>query len=475
LVAATIPLTPDEAYYWVWSHALAPGYLDHPPMVALWIRAGTALLGETPLGVRLLAPLSAALGSLLVAQAGTDLLGKRGIGVRAAVLLNATLLFGVGAVTMTPDTPLLFFWTAALWALGRLCATGNGKWWLMAGLSAGLALDAKYTAALLAPAILLWLVATPSLRPWLRRPHPWAGAALAAACFAPVVLWNAAHGWASFARQGGRAAAWEPGRAPQFLLELLAGQIGLATPLLAALFAAGIVLTIRRACRREPGFVLLAALTGLPALLFLQHALGDRVQPNWPAVIYPAAAMTAATLPWPHRQRPSIALGFAITFAVYLQAARAALPLPPLLDPTLMRLGGWPDLARAVAAAAGREAAGFVAATNYGDAAELAWLLPASTAAPVVGVDPRWALFALPDARPGIAGRRGLLLVRDGEMPNPSDWTTAAPLAALARARDGVVAERYRLYLVTGREGAGAEVLLPRRVAEGGKNEPAEP
>ena len=44
-IAACIPLAPDEAYYWVWSHALAPGYPDHPPMVALWIRLGTMLAG----------------------------------------------------------------------------------------------------------------------------------------------------------------------------------------------------------------------------------------------------------------------------------------------------------------------------------------------------------------------------------------------------------------------------------------------
>ena len=47
VVAAALPLSPDEAYYWVWSRALAPGYLDHPPMVALWIRAGTWLAGDS--------------------------------------------------------------------------------------------------------------------------------------------------------------------------------------------------------------------------------------------------------------------------------------------------------------------------------------------------------------------------------------------------------------------------------------------
>ena len=53
-VAAVTPLAPDETYYWVWSQALAPGYLDHPPMVALWIRVGTWLFGMNPLGVRML-------------------------------------------------------------------------------------------------------------------------------------------------------------------------------------------------------------------------------------------------------------------------------------------------------------------------------------------------------------------------------------------------------------------------------------
>jgi hypothetical protein len=51
LVAALVPLAPDEAYYWVWSRALQPGYLDHPPMVALFIRAGTLLAGEGAFGI----------------------------------------------------------------------------------------------------------------------------------------------------------------------------------------------------------------------------------------------------------------------------------------------------------------------------------------------------------------------------------------------------------------------------------------
>ena len=112
-------------------------------MVALWIRAGTMLAGDGPLDVRLLAPFATALGTVLLFRAAEDLLPNRGAGLTAATLLNATLLMGIGAVTMTPDTPLLLFWTATLWALGRMLATGRREWWLASGAAAGLALDSK--------------------------------------------------------------------------------------------------------------------------------------------------------------------------------------------------------------------------------------------------------------------------------------------------------------------------------------------
>src|ERR1700760_3617062 len=54
LVAADLtPLTFDEAYYWMWSQHLAGGYYDHPPMVAVVIRLGTMIAGDTEFGVRL--------------------------------------------------------------------------------------------------------------------------------------------------------------------------------------------------------------------------------------------------------------------------------------------------------------------------------------------------------------------------------------------------------------------------------------
>ena len=472
LVAAEAPLSPDEAYYWVWSRALAPGYLDHPPMVALWIRIGTFLVGDTALGVRLLGPLSVALASLLLADAAERLLPGREAGWRAAALLNATLLVGAGAVILTPDTPLLFFWTLALWALARIATGGGGTWFAVLGLAAGLALASKYTAILLGAGIGGWLLLTPSLRPWLARPAPWLGLAFAAAIFAPVILWNAEHGWAGFLKQGGRVGSWAPSRAFTFLGELVGGQIGLATPLIFLFCAAGMGLAAKRAWRgRDPAWTLLAVLTLLPAGVFVQHAIGDRVQGNWPAILYPAAAIAAAGLRgafWHRLFRPALALGFLLTFLVYLQATLAPFPLPAGIDPVTRQLRGWPGLAARIAAAAQLEGAAFVAADQYGIAAELA--RQPAIAIPVLATEARWALFDLPAA--SIDGRQGLLVrsLRRGEDVDTTPWAEIVEIGRVSRDNAGAAVEEYRLYRVRGhdlsrvrgREAGTPVVVLPR-------------
>jgi 4-amino-4-deoxy-L-arabinose transferase-like glycosyltransferase len=457
------PLSPDECYYWIWAQAPANGYLDHPPMVALWIRLGTAFAGDTALGVRLLAPLAGFIGSVALARAGRDLLGTWRAGIAAAAIMNATLFSGVGSVTMTPDTPLLLFWTLTLTALARLVATGNGILWLPAGCMAGLAMDSKYTAVLLAPALLAWLIASPGMRGWFVRWQLWAASALAVAPVAGVILWNAGHGWASFAKQGGRTGAWDPARAAGYLGELIGGQAGLATPLIFAMCVAGIAVALRRA--RQPAWGLLAALTFIPALVFIQHALGDRVQANWPAIIYPAASIAAAGLGgfWVRIRGPAVALGFVLTALVWLQGAAAPLPLPRAVDPTLMRLGGWTGWAATIRERADAAGAAFVATDNYGLGGELALLLPRPIA--VVGVEQRWSYFDLPPGAPAMAGKTGILVrsARRADPPDPAAWSAIMPLAEITRSRAGNVAETYRLYRVIGQEnGSVTSAVLPR-------------
>ena len=460
-VAAVVPLAPDEAYYWVWSRVLQPGYLDHPPMVALFIRAGTALAGETAFGIRLMGPLSIAIASILLARAADALFPDRRPGIWAAALFNATLLVGVGGLLATPDLPLLVFWTAALWALARLHATGDGRWWLAFGAFAGLALTSKYTAVLLGAGALAWLLGSRAAWRWWRDWRLYAGGAVAALLFAPVVAWNALNGWASFAKQGGRAGVDDEGFTLRFLGELIGGQIGLATPIVFVLCVAGIGMAALAWLQRgDPAAALLAAMVLPGAALFLWQATGSRVQGNWPSILYPAACIAAAAcLPRPLLgwRRPGVALGAVLAAAVYIQAAFAPLPLSRRQDPTLARLGGWAEFAGAVEAERARLGAIFVAAEEYGLASQLALRLPAGVT--VIALHHRWALFRLPRPTPGASG----LLVQSERRDSAPDWPGAEPLgASLVRARGGIEAERYRLFRVAVTPDLPAAAVLPR-------------
>ena len=106
VVSAFVPLLPDETYYWEWSRHLQAGYFDHPPGIALLIAAGTAIFGDTMLGVRF-GPAVAA----LVLHASIVVLAGRLGGTRAAIraaVLGAVLPFSVlGLALATPDVALL--------------------------------------------------------------------------------------------------------------------------------------------------------------------------------------------------------------------------------------------------------------------------------------------------------------------------------------------------------------------------------
>ena len=130
------------------------------------------------------------------------------------------------------------------------------------------------------------------------------------------------------------------------------------------------------------------------------------------------------------------------------------------MDPTLIRLAGWDDLARQVA---GRQPArwpqvAFVAADNYGVAAILAHDLPG----PVLGDEPRWALFALPHRARRRANRACWCAAhRRAGPPDPAPWTDHRARPAPRRAAaTGWLPRRYDLFRVTAREDM---VRLPSR------------
>ncbi|MDB5311943.1 MAG: hypothetical protein JWO38_6145 [Gemmataceae bacterium] len=102
LLAAVLPPSDDELYYWCWSEHLQFSYYDHPPMTAYMIRAATAVFGNTLFAIRVPAVIS----TLTVLAVIGRLTSPRNL----LPLVVFTPLFTFGAVLVTPDTPLLMFW-----------------------------------------------------------------------------------------------------------------------------------------------------------------------------------------------------------------------------------------------------------------------------------------------------------------------------------------------------------------------------
>ncbi|MFX6326646.1 glycosyltransferase family 39 protein, partial [Acinetobacter baumannii] len=87
-------------------------------------------------------------------------------------------------------------------SLVRLTQSGDGRWWLAAGLFAGVSLLSKFTAIMFAPAVAAFLLVPDWRLRWLRSPYPYLAVLIAIAMFSPVLIWNAQYDWASFRFQG---------------------------------------------------------------------------------------------------------------------------------------------------------------------------------------------------------------------------------------------------------------------------------
>ena len=201
----------DESYMVAAGRGLRWGYFDHPP-AAWWLAWGAAHLAGSSAAVVVRLPFIALFGlsTWLMHRIGSVLYGPRS-GLWAAVLLNIVPVFGVTAGGwVLPDGPLV---TALLGAL--LClihalaaeARRADRWWIGAGLCAGLALFSKYSAALSIGGALVFLLTSPAHRRSFRGRGPYLAAVAAFVAFSPVLAWNAENGWASFVFQAGRADA----------------------------------------------------------------------------------------------------------------------------------------------------------------------------------------------------------------------------------------------------------------------------
>jgi 4-amino-4-deoxy-L-arabinose transferase-like glycosyltransferase len=283
--AWSLGLGVDESYMVAAGRVFSFGYFDHPP-ASWWLSWGSAqVFGESSLTVRLPFIFLSALSTWLLFRLGSAAFGERA-GLWAAAAFTMSPVLGMTSATwVLPDGPLDCALLGSALCLMHALGDRGRAWWLGAGVCAGLALLSKYSAVLTIAGAFLFLLSSRPHRHWLTRPEPYLAALIAFALFSPVIVWNATHGWASFAFQGARAGAAR--FRPLMPLTTLAGEALFILPWIWAPMMVAFIMTVRRGPGEWRGW-LLCCLGTPPIFLFtlISAWSSQRVLFHWAAPGY---------------------------------------------------------------------------------------------------------------------------------------------------------------------------------------------
>ncbi len=459
-VAGRMELSVDGAHYALYAQQLDWSYFDHPPMVG-WLQALILPISHSDLALRVVPITLLALASLTLFHLASRLFPDESpwLPFVAVLLLQGGAAFQLLSLGLAPEAPLLLVALLTATLLLRMTEGASLRHWLLLGLLLGLGGLSKYTAVTLVATTLLLLPRLGGVRA-LASPGPWLAVVLAAALVAPVVLWNRAHDWVSFAFQidhGTGGDGWDPAK----FLQTQIGQLAAYTPLV---YVGGwIALVAAWPRRRERGVAVTYALV-LPVLLLFGWNSGHaRGLPHWTALGWAGTTpLLAAWILASWRRRR------ALRVLTYLSAGLAVLgfallhvlpwmtwnPFPPYKHPMAALYGYRAATAECLRLrdemAAQPGAAPRVFIHNWSRASRVAWY----GQVPVIVLDGRFNQFDMwyGDAEPG---DRGILLVwdRDDDRDDCSDlarFETTRPLGELPALVGGKPVGLFRFWACEG-------------------------
>ena len=343
----------DELYFIVAAHHLAFGYVDQPPLAPLLTRI-TDVLGVNPTAIRIAPALAGGATVVLTArQAALFGAGRTGRVLAALAMACTPVLLGADHVANTTPWNLLA-WTAVVVCVSTALLRDRPRWWLGAGVAAGLGLQDDNIMILLLAVLAVGIFCSVQ-RPVLRTWWPWLGSGIALVIWAPDLIWQATHGWPQLAmsaalhRENDSAGSYAGGIPAQLIY------VGI---LVSPLVVAGFIRLWRTAELRflaiAAALVVIYVLAWVPGKPYYTDGLA-------PAVL---AAGAAAAESWAARgHRPRLRLGLLVAAPVVGIAVIVAylLPIVPVSDVHKLPVSiqqssqvgdsvGWPQLAAAVAA-----------------------------------------------------------------------------------------------------------------------------
>jgi len=297
-IIGKLGLTVDEAHYWVYSKFLDLSYYDHPPIIGYIIKFFTDIFGTNEFAVRLPSVIIFVFASWLFFLCVKKLFNEK-IAFIGIVLLNILPVFSfLGAVVTIPDSPLSLFWLLSFYFFINLIQSGNKKYWYIIGIVTGFALLSKYTAVMIYPSIILFLLCSKEHRFWFARKEFYLSIIISFVIFLPVVIWNLQNNWASFGFQLQHGFGKT---LPSFSFTLfgrsIGAQAGYVSPFLFIFYCYVMFVLIKDAFCKKQKDALFVVSFSLPVLLFFNAiATFNEILPHWPAMGYLILTIYAAFL-----------------------------------------------------------------------------------------------------------------------------------------------------------------------------------
>ncbi len=319
----------DELYYLACSEHLAAGYVDQPPLsiFVLWLARHT--LGDSLFAVRLVPAL---LGAGTVALVGLLAKELRGGRLAQALAMTAALVapeyLGLDHF-YSMNAFDLFFWAWSALLLARITNGAGPRLWLWLGVVLGLGLLNKISVLWLGAGLGVALLVTAERR-WLATRWPWLAGGLAAAIFAPHVIWQVAHGWPTLEFI---ANATGEKMVEVALLDFVAGQVDMMLPFSLPLWLAGLGYLLFHPEGRKHRLLAVVYLTAFAVLAFSGSSRSGYLAPAYTWLFAAGGVAVERWLARPRvaRWRPALAtLMFSLLLAGGAVAAPLALPLLPV-------------------------------------------------------------------------------------------------------------------------------------------------
>lgn len=261
--AGTTQLFDDEAYYWVYSRYPAWGYFDHPPMIAILIKAGYAIF-QNELGVRVFVVVMNAATIFFISH----LIDNRDDKLFYSIALSIAVAH-IGGMIAVPDVPLLFFATLFFLAYRKFIEQTNWVNTIWLAVSISLMIYTKYHGVLIAIFALLSNVKL------FTRYHTYVAALIVLLLFTPHLYWQYMHDFPSvqFHLFERNASTYRVA----FTIEYFLSQLAFAGPVIGWLLIwSAIRYNPATATERALQFTLIGSY-----LFFLVSTLKGRSEANW--------------------------------------------------------------------------------------------------------------------------------------------------------------------------------------------------